>query len=173
MKKLLSITLALVCLLVPRFAHAESSKTYEVPVVLKHASAEKASMANKALSPVAEVKEEGGKMHYKVFVKPLSFMGQQGNLTNLFVTAGGREEAVKAAGKGEYTQSFSFVRSGKEKCSRRRPMGRCYGSNARWQTRCRGTKGALGFRLEQRQTRKHNRSEKDAESACRSQGEWE
>lgn len=114
MKKLLSITLALVCLIVPRFVHAESSKTYEVPVVLKHASAEKESMANKALSPVAEVKEEGGKMHYKVFVKPLSFAGQQGNLTNLFVTAGGREEAVKAAGKGEFTQSFSFVRSGKE-----------------------------------------------------------
>ncbi|WP_068457173.1 stalk domain-containing protein [Aedoeadaptatus pacaensis] len=114
MKKLLSLALALVCLLAPNVARAESSKTYEVPVVLKHATSEKESMANKALCPVAEVKEEGGKFTYKVFIKPLSFMNQQGNLTNLFVTAGGREEAVKGAGKGEYANSFSFVQSGKE-----------------------------------------------------------
>lgn len=114
MKKFLSLALALVCLLAPNVARAESSKTYDVPVALKHATAEKESMANKALSPVAEVKEEGGKFTYKVFIKPLNFMNQQGNLTNLFVTAGGREEAVKGAGKGEYTKSFSFVQSGKE-----------------------------------------------------------
>lgn len=114
MKKFLSLALALVCLLAPNVARAESSKTYEVPVALKHATAEKESMANKALSPVAEVKEEGGKLTYKVYVKPLNFMNQQGNLTNLFVTAPGREEAVKGAGKGEYTKSFSFVRSGKD-----------------------------------------------------------
>ena len=114
MKKFLTLALALVCLLAPNVARAESSKTYEVPVALKHATAEKESMANKALSPIAEVKEEGGKFTYKVFIKPLKFMNQQGNLTNLFVTAGGREEAVKGAGKGEYTKSFSFVQSGKE-----------------------------------------------------------
>lgn len=114
MKKFLTLALALVCLLAPNVARAESSKTYEVPVALKHATAEKESMANKALSPIAEVKEEGGKFTYKVFIKPLNFMNQQGNLTNLFVTAGGREEAVKGAGKGEYTKSFSFVQSGKE-----------------------------------------------------------
>ena len=114
MKKFLSLALALVCLLAPNVARAESSKTYEVPVALKHATSEKESMANKALSPVAEVKEQGGKFTYKVFIKPLNFMNQQGNLTNLFVTSGGRKEAVKGAGKGEYANSFSFVQSGKE-----------------------------------------------------------
>ena len=114
MKKLLSLALALVCLLAPNVVRAESSKTYEVPVALKHATSEKESMANKALCPVAEVKEEGGKFTYKVFVKPLNFMNQQGNLTNLFITAPGREEAVKGAGKGEYANSFSFARSGKD-----------------------------------------------------------
>lgn len=114
MKKFLSLALALVCLLAPNMARAESSKTYDVPVVLKHATSEKESMANKAIAPVAEVKEEGGKFTYKVYVKPLNFMNQQGNLTNLFVTAGGRTEAMKGAGKGEYTKSFSFVSGAKE-----------------------------------------------------------
>lgn len=114
MKKFLSLALALVCLLAPNVARAESSKTYEVPVALKHATSEKESMANIALSRVAEVKEQGGKFTYKVFIKPLNFMNQQGNLTNLFVTSGGRKEAVKGAGKGEYANSFSFVQSGKE-----------------------------------------------------------
>lgn len=114
MKKFLSLALALVCLLAPNVARAESSKIYDVPVVLKHATSEKESMANKAIAPVAEVKEEGGKLTYKVYVKPLNFMNQQGNLTNLFVTAGGRREAMKGAGKGEYTKSFSFVSGTKE-----------------------------------------------------------
>lgn len=114
MKKFLSLALALVCLLAPNVARAESSKTYEVPVALKHATAEKESMANKALSPVAEVKEEGGKFTYKVYVKPLSFMNQQGNLTNLFVLTGGRREATGLAGKGEHTKAFSFVSGAKE-----------------------------------------------------------
>ena len=114
MKKLLSLALALVCLLAPNVARAESSKTYEVPVALKHATSEKESMANKALCPVAEVKEEGGKFTYKVYVKPLNFMNQQGNLTNLFVLTGGRREATGLAGKGEHTKSFSFVSGVKE-----------------------------------------------------------
>ncbi|MCU6786011.1 stalk domain-containing protein [Aedoeadaptatus acetigenes] len=114
MKKILSLALALVCLLAPNMAHAESSKTYDVPVALKHATAEKESMANKALSPVAEVKEEGGKFTYKVYVKPLNFMNQQGNLTNLFVLTGGRREATGLAGKGEYTKCFTFESGAKE-----------------------------------------------------------
>lgn len=114
MKKFLSLALALVCLLAPNVARAESSKTYEVPVALKHATSEKESMANKALCPVAEVKEEGGKFTYKVYVKPLNFMNQQGNLTNLFVLTGGRREATGLAGKGEHTKSFSFVSGVKE-----------------------------------------------------------
>ncbi|MFR6436610.1 MAG: stalk domain-containing protein [Peptoniphilaceae bacterium] len=114
MKKILSLALALVCLLAPHVARAESSKTYEVPVALKHATSEKESMANKALSPVAEVKEEGGKFTYKVYIKPLNFMNQQGNLTNLFVLTGGRREATGLAGKGEYTKSFSFESGAKE-----------------------------------------------------------
>ena len=114
MKKFLSLALALVCLLAPNVARAESSKTYEVPVALKHATAEKESMANKALSPVAEVKEEGGKFTYKVYVKPLNFMNQQGNLTNLFVLTGGRREATGLAGKGEYTKCFTFESGAKE-----------------------------------------------------------
>ncbi|MBS6524757.1 MAG: NEAT domain-containing protein [Peptoniphilaceae bacterium] len=114
MKKILSLALALVCLLAPNMAHAESSKTYEVPVALKHATAEKESMANKAFSPVAEVKEEGGKLTYKVYVKPLNFMNQQGNLTNLFVLTGGRREATGLAGKGEYTKCFTFESAAKE-----------------------------------------------------------
>lgn len=114
MKKFLSLALVLLCLLAPNMAHAESSKSYEVPVVLKHATAEKESMANKAFAPVAEVKEEGGKLTYKVYVKPLNFMNQQGNLTNLFVISGGRREASQGAGKGEFTKSFSFVSDAKE-----------------------------------------------------------
>ena len=114
MKKFLSLALALVCLLAPNVARAESSKTYDVPVALKHATAEKESMANKALSPVAEVKEEGGKFTYKVYVKPLNFMNQQGNLTNLFVLTGGRREATGLAGKGEYTKCFTFESGAKE-----------------------------------------------------------
>lgn len=114
MKKFLSLALALVCLLAPNVARAESSKTYDVPVALKHATAEKESMANKALSPVAEVKEEGGKFTYKVYVKPLNFMDQQGNLTNLFVLTGGRREATGLAGKGEYTKCFTFESGAKE-----------------------------------------------------------
>lgn len=114
MKKFLSLALALVCLLAPNVARAESSKTYKVPVALKHATAEKESMANKALSPVAEVKEEGGKFTYKVYVKPLNFMNQQGNLTNLFVLTGGRREATGLAGKGEYTKCFTFESGAKE-----------------------------------------------------------
>lgn len=114
MKKILSLALALVCLLAPHVARAESSKTYEVPVALKHATSEKESMANKALSPVAEVKEEGGKFTYKVYVKPLNFMNQQGNLTNLFVLTGGRREATGLAGKGEYTKCFTFESGAKE-----------------------------------------------------------
>lgn len=114
MKKFLSLALALMCLLAPNMAHAESSKTYEVPVVLKHATAEKESMANKAIAPVAEVKEEGGKLTYKVYVKPLNFMNQQGNLTNLFVLTGGRREATGLAGKGEYTKCFTFESAAKE-----------------------------------------------------------
>lgn len=114
MKKFLSLALALMCLLAPNMAHAESSKTYEVPVVLKHATAEKESMANKAFAPVAEVKEEGGKLTYKVYVKPLNFMNQQGNLTNLFVLTGGRREATGLAGKGEYTKCFTFESAAKE-----------------------------------------------------------
>ena len=115
MKKFLSLALALVCLLAPNMAHAESSKTYKVPVALKHATAEKESMANKAFAPVAEVKEEGGKLTYKVYVKPLNFMNQQGNLTNLFVISGGRREATGLAGKGEYTKCFTFESAAKEK----------------------------------------------------------
>lgn len=114
MKKFLSLALALMCLLAPNMAHAESSKTYEVPVVLKHATAEKESMANKAFAPVAEVKEEGEKLTYKVYVKPLNFMNQQGNLTNLFVLTGGRREATGLAGKGEYTKCFTFESVAKE-----------------------------------------------------------
>ena len=114
MKKFLSLALVLLCLLAPNMAHAESSKTYEVPVVLKHATAEKESMANKAIAPVAEVKEEGGKLTYKVYVKPLNFMNQQGNLTNLFVLTGGRREATGLAGKGEYTKCFTFESAAKE-----------------------------------------------------------
>ena len=114
MKKFLSLALALMCLLAPNMAHAESSKTYEVPVVLKHATAEKESMANKAFAPVAEVKEEGGKLTYKVYVKPLNFMNQQGNLTNLFVLTGGRREATGLAGKGEYAKCFTFESAAKE-----------------------------------------------------------
>lgn len=114
MKKFLTLALALVCLLAPNVARAESSKTYDVPVALKHATAEKESMANKALSPVAEVKEEGGKFTYKVYVKPLNFMNQQGNLTNLFVLTGGRREATGLAGKGEYTKCFTFESGAKE-----------------------------------------------------------
>lgn len=114
MKKFLTLALALVCFLAPNVARAESSKTYEVPVALKHATAEKESMANKALSPVAEVKEEGGKFTYKVYVKPLNFMNQQGNLTNLFVLTGGRREATGLAGKGEYTKCFTFESGAKE-----------------------------------------------------------
>ena len=114
MKKFLSLALALMCLLAPNMAHAESSKTYEVPVALKHATAEKESMANKAFAPVAEVKEEGGKLTYKVYVKPLNFMNQQGNLTNLFVISGGRREATGLAGKGEYTKCFTFESAAKE-----------------------------------------------------------
>lgn len=114
MKKFLSLALALVCLLAPNMAHAESSKTYKVPVALKHATAEKESMANKAFAPVAEVKEEGGKLTYKVYVKPLNFMNQQGNLTNLFVISGGRREATGLAGKGEYTKCFTFESAAKE-----------------------------------------------------------
>lgn len=114
MKKFLSLALALMCLLAPNVAHAESSKTYEVPVVLKHATAEKESMANKAFAPVAEVKEEGEKLTYKVYVKPLNFMNQQGNLTNLFVLTGGRREATGLAGKGEYTKCFTFESAAKE-----------------------------------------------------------
>lgn len=114
MKKFLSLALALMCLLAPNMAHAESSKTYEVPVALKHATAEKESMANKAFAPVAEVKEEGGKLTYKVYVKPLNFMNQQGNLTNLFVLTGGRREATGLAGKGEYTKCFTFESGAKE-----------------------------------------------------------
>lgn len=114
MKKFLSLALALVCLLAPNVARAESSKTYKVPVALKHATAEKESMANKAFAPVAEVKEEGGKLMYKVYVKPLNFMNQQGNLTNLFVISGGRREATGLAGKGEYTKCFTFESAAKE-----------------------------------------------------------
>lgn len=114
MKKFLSLALALVCLLAPNVARAESSKTYKVPVALKHATAEKESMANKAFAPVAEVKEEGGKLTYKVYVKPLNFMNQQGNLTNLFVLTGGRREATGLAGKGEYTKCFTFESAAKE-----------------------------------------------------------
>ena len=114
MKKFLSLALALMCLLAPNVVHAESSKTYEVPVVLKHATAEKESMANKAFAPVAEVKEEGEKLTYKVYVKPLNFMNQQGNLTNLFVLTGGRREATGLAGKGEYTKCFTFESAAKE-----------------------------------------------------------
>ena len=114
MKKFLTLALALVCFLAPNVARAESSKTYDVPVALKHATAEKESMANKALSPVAEVKEEGGKFTYKVYVKPLNFMNQQGNLTNLFVLTGGRREATGLAGKGEYTKCFTFESGAKE-----------------------------------------------------------
>lgn len=114
MKKFLSLALALVCLLAPNMAHAESSKTYKVPVALKHATAEKESMANKAFAPVAEVKEEGGKLTYKVYVKPLNFMNQQGNLTNLFVISDGRREATGLAGKGEYTKCFTFESAAKE-----------------------------------------------------------
>ena len=114
MKKFLSLALALMCLLAPNMTHAESSKTYEVPVALKHATAEKESMANKAFAPVAEVKEEGGKLTYKVYVKPLNFMNQQGNLTNLFVLTGGRREATGLAGKGEYTKCFTFESAAKE-----------------------------------------------------------
>ena len=114
MKKFLSLALALVCLLAPNVARAESSKTYKVPVILKHATAEKESMANKAFAPVAEVKEEGGKLTYKVYVKPLNFMNQQGNLTNLFVLTGGRREATGLAGKGEYTKCFTFESVAKE-----------------------------------------------------------
>ena len=114
MKKFLSLALALVCLLAPNVARAESSKTHKVPVALKHATAEKESMANKAFAPVAEVKEEGGKLMYKVYVKPLNFMNQQGNLTNLFVISGGRREATGLAGKGEYTKCFTFESAAKE-----------------------------------------------------------
>lgn len=114
MKKFLTLALALVCFLAPNVARAESSKTYEVPVALKHATAEKESMANKAFAPVAEVKEEGGKLMYKVYVKPLNFMNQQGNLTNLFVISGGRREATGLAGKGEYTKCFTFESAAKE-----------------------------------------------------------
>lgn len=114
MKKFLTLALALVCFLAPNVAHAESSKTYGVPVALKHATAEKESMANKAFAPVAEVKEEGGKLTYKVYVKPLNFMNQQGNLTNLFVLTGGRREATGLAGKGEYTKCFTFESGAKE-----------------------------------------------------------
>ena len=114
MKKFLSLALALVCLLAPNVARAESSKTYKVPVALKHATAEKESMANKAFAPVAEVKEEWGKLMYKVYVKPLNFMNQQGNLTNLFVISGGRREATGLAGKGEYTKCFTFESAAKE-----------------------------------------------------------
>ena len=114
MKKFLSLALALVCLLAPNVARAESSKTYKVPVALKHATAEKESMANKAFAPVAEVKEEWGKLMYKVYVKPLNFMNQQGNLTNLVVISGGRREATGLAGKGEYTKCFTFESAAKE-----------------------------------------------------------
>lgn len=111
MKKIVSMILAVFCLLTPQFAYGQAAKTYQVPVVMKHASVDKESMANKALSPLAEVKEEGGKMTYTIFVKPLSFMNQQGQLTNLFVEGTSPREAVKGMGKGDYTSSFSFVRN--------------------------------------------------------------
>lgn len=79
-----------------------------VNAYLKHATKDRASMADKGMDHKVDVTEENGRATYTVYFKPIEVNGIKGDVNSIIV---GGTAAEKVAGRGDYTQGFRFTRA--------------------------------------------------------------